>query len=399
MDIALYTNYVVPHQLPLAKELVGIVGSEHYTYVYTSELSKERVRLGYPSVFSESWIRKGSVDNPEDRRLLEGRDVLMCDGRAVDLLEARGLKRKLSYYVSERWFKPLVVTMFGRIEVKLPGIIRLMSPRYFRMAWRFFKLFKNDQLYYLPQGVHAASDMARLCGLMNGDLRCIIRAPAIQFERRPGGRVSLCGSGDGRRFCIDRMFMWGYFVGSGDARRPRGIFEKRPCVRRVLWVGRLLKLKHVDVIVKAVQKCHGRCKNDQSLPRITLDIYGVGPEEKSLKNLAKGDENIRFHGSVPYEKVRELMREHDIYVFASDAADGWGAVVSEALEEGMAVLGSYEAGASATLLPDGNLFHALDCERLSYLLQHEICYTGIGDWTAKIAARNFVELVGENNGK
>ena len=51
------------------------------------------------------------------------------------------------------------------------------------------------------------------------------------------------------------------------------------------------------------------------------------------------------------EKVRELMREHDLFVFPSNGLEGWGAVVSEALEEGMNVIGTFESGAPATLLP------------------------------------------------
>lgn len=63
------------------------------------------------------------------------------------------------------------------------------------------------------------------------------------------------------------------------------------------------------------------------------------------------------------------MREHDIYVLASNAQEGWGAAVNEALEEGMVVVGTYEAGASAALLPRENLYHAGDWKALARLLQ------------------------------
>lgn len=91
---------------------------------------------------------------------------------------------------------------------------------------------------------------------------------------------------------------------------------------------------------------------------ILLDLYGHGPEEAKLRRLAEGAENIRFHDFVPVEQVRELMRNHDIHVLPSNAYEGWGAVVSEALEEGMCVLASIESGAGATLLPPENLFPA-----------------------------------------
>ena len=54
-------------------------------------------------------------------------------------------------------------------------------------------------------------------------------------------------------------------------------------------------------------------------------------------------------------------------------ARGWGAVLNEALEEGMEVVGTFEAGASATILPRENLFHAGDWRGLRRLLlsKHE----------------------------
>ena len=63
------------------------------------------------------------------------------------------------------------------------------------------------------------------------------------------------------------------------------------------------------------------------------------------------EDMVMFMPAQPMEKVRELMREHDLFVLASNAYEGWGAVVSEALEEGMRVLGTFEAGASAAILP------------------------------------------------
>ena len=86
-------------------------------------------------------------------------------------------------------------------------------------------------------------------------------------------------------------------------------------------------------------------------------------------------------------EVRELMHTHDVYVLASDGHEGWGAVASEALEEGMSMIGTYEAGSSATILPECNLFHAGDWRSLVGILTHHIPYCTIGYWTAKKAAQ------------
>ena len=155
---------------------------------------------------------------------------------------------------------------------------------------------------------------------------------------------------------------------------------------KVLWVGRLLNWKRVDTIIKAV----GDCSKSE---KITLDVYGVGPEEAKLKKLAaKYGDVIKFYPPVPINEVRKLMREHDVYVLSSNGYEGWGAVVSEALEEGMAVIGTYEAGSSATILSESNLFHAGDWRRLKMLFEGNVEKVGIGSWTAKSAA---IALIGE----
>lgn len=164
-------------------------------------------------------------------------------------------------------------------------------------------------------------------------------------------------------------------------------------VLRVLWVGRLLDWKRVDAIIKAVgELSKGR--------RIALDIYGIGPEEKRLKLLAaQYGEAISFYPPVPIGIIRNLMRMHDVYVLSSNAYEGWGAVVSEALEEGMAVIGTYEAGSSATILPESSLFHAGDWQGLKNLLAGDLRQTGIGAWSVKTAAKRLLAFCDDIKGR
>ncbi len=401
MKFAFFTNIISPHQMPLARALVKLLGSGEYRYVYNESEDKERSKLGWGNE-GEGWCLQGD----ENTATISEADVLMSGVRAPNLFEKRAKEGKVTLYCSERWFKPPI------------GFLRVFVPSYFNMARRIVKLLnESESFYYLPMGVHAARDMARLCGLMNGDLRCLFRAPKLDFERKPGGKVF----SDGVRECVGKMRMWGYFVEEGRGKREegRGVMSDSSEFRvgslelgdgsvisgqelvdsekvsdsselgvkecgnegvKVLWVGRLLKLKRVDTIIKAV----GECAKSK---KITLDIYGLGPEDAKLKKLAaKYGDVIKFYPPVPINEVRKLMREHDVYVFSSNGYEGWGAVVSEALEEGMAVIGTHEAGSSATILPESNLFYAGDWRRLKELLEGDVERVGIGKWTAKSAA-------------
>jgi hypothetical protein len=80
------------------------------------------------------------------------------------------------------------------------------------------------------------------------------------------------------------------------------------------------------------------------------------------------------------------MHTHDLYILPSDGGEGWGAVLNEALEEGMAVLASLESGSGATILPPEQLFHAGDAKELRENLSSPIPRPGIGEWSVSKAA-------------
>ena len=160
---------------------------------------------------------------------------------------------------------------------------------------------------------------------------------------------------------------------------------------RLLWCGRLLDWKCVGDVVRAVVE-HVGLKSKG----ISLTIAGDGPERVRLVKIAQGFP-ITFMPSQPMGKIRELMRTHDTLVLASNACEGWGAVVNEALEEGMNVIGTYEAGASAAILPRERLYHAGDVNALALLLEkeynNELPQCSIGEWTAKNAAKRLMEMI------
>lgn len=392
MRIALLTNIVSPHQLPLARALVECVGADNYRYVYTEATHTERTKMGWGASSDETWCVHGTAGEP----FLMEADIVLSGYRTLELFAQRTAKGKTTFYASERWFKPPL------------GFLRVFVPSYFKMVRRFLRALKAPTMWLLPMGIHAARDFARLMGLFSGDLRCLFRAPTVAFESRPGGAVvslkqavtegvlnaeaiafakrhgfvQIPQEHWGKVMPTDRyakMRLWGYFVAPRHGRPT----ERSKGPLRILWVGRMLKLKRVDTLIEAVK----------GLPNVTLDVYGHGPEEENLKHLAAGCEAIQFHDFVPVEQVRDLMHAHDVYVFGSEGHDGWGAVVSEALEEGMIVIGTAQAGASATMLSQERLYPAGDVVALRHILETVRPEVGrIGPWTAEHAADALLAL-------
>lgn len=347
MTVAFYMNCVSTHQLPLAKEVTALVGRENFGYVYEGESDQAYQRVA--DVGDVEVKVKG-----EGEQRIEESDLVLSGLRDFELFELRAAKGLKTFYTSERWFKPPL------------GRFRMFVPSYRRMVKRFV-------------------------AWANGD---------------PGARVLAIGPWAKRDFLRmgvlpEKIVDWGYFVapsgkgrvvevesGSGTAEEKisKSTVQLHTSTRplKVLWAGRDLALKRVKDIERAVEMANRRLGGGRRgsatgtraspLPVTFTKLTGVTPEE-----------------------VRAAMREHDVFVFASNGYEGWGAVVSEALEEGMNVIGTLECGSCPMLLPEERLYHCGDVRALAKLLvkeyNNELPSCSIGDWTAAQAAEKLVKLV------
>ncbi len=376
MKIVFHTLCVSPHQLPLAREIVGDIGEENYRYIYDEPLSQDRRSLGWNDA-NEKWMTCFADAPDASRRLMLEADVLISGSRDLDIFEERAARNKLTIYTSERWFKPIpILRLGGMMGWHVPGWARLLSPRYLSMSLRMRRLLRDSRdFYYFPIGVWAARDMASIVGKN----RTALRLPA-------GASSCPCESVDKN----GKFRLWGYFVEPSSMEEPP--HDDLSSVLRVVWLGRMLAWKRVDTIIRAVKRVQG----------VSLDVYGEGPWRWVLGRTAGQHPSIHFHGAVPIKSVRRLMHEHDVYVLSSNGEEGWGATVNEALEEKVCTLGTYEAGASVTMLNENALFHSGDVNGLVALLrrcveekkQHGKVTAGLASmWSAKSAASALLDFL------
>lgn len=115
----------------------------------------------------------------------------------------------------------------------------------------------------------------------------------------------------------------------------------------LLYVGRLLKLKNINVIVEAISKLKN--KND-----FVLFIVGDGPERDNLIKLCKSlNVDVVFTGNIANSSdVYEYYFLADLFIFPT-SGEAWGLVINEALAAGLPVLCSKAAGSSFDLVKDG----------------------------------------------
>jgi glycosyltransferase involved in cell wall biosynthesis len=107
----------------------------------------------------------------------------------------------------------------------------------------------------------------------------------------------------------------------------------------LLAVGSLIPLKNYSLYINLVEKVK------QKYPDIKCKLAGAGPEELSLRQLAKEngvEKNIEFKGTLSRTEIFKLMQRSKIFIHPSKF-EGSGYVFAEALANGLSIV-SFNVG-------------------------------------------------------
>lgn len=126
-------------------------------------------------------------------------------------------------------------------------------------------------------------------------------------------------------------------------------FNKSMDKQIVLFVGRLIKIKGVDVLIKAFSKLKTE-KND-----LMLFIVGEGDEKKNLIELANKlkIKDIKFKGWIENKDLPYYYANSDLFVLPSRDTDASGLVLFEAMHYGNPVIATDAVGSAYDLINDG----------------------------------------------
>ena len=148
----------------------------------------------------------------------------------------------------------------------------------------------------------------------------------------------------------------------------------KPAVRkpdgkcRLIFVGRLIKFKGVQVVLEALSKIQNDCEWEYI-------IVGEGSYRKELEDLThkyRLDDKVTFMGA--RRDVPELLSEADIFLHVSIGEEGFGISIVEAMACGKICVGS-RIGAIPEIIEDnenGFLMTPGDVGELATLLEHII---------------------------
>lgn len=122
--------------------------------------------------------------------------------------------------------------------------------------------------------------------------------------------------------------------------------------RTVLWVGRLVPEKGVDILLEAWRhRAHPPDLDGDVNRELELVIVGDGPQRGALERAAPP--RVRLIGAQPPERVRDLLLAARALVFPSRWYEGQPMAVLEAFAAGVPVLAADLGGLAETVAPVG----------------------------------------------
>lgn len=309
MTIAFFTNFINHHQVHVADELYKLTGYKYY-FVATMDVPEVFLKSGYPDLRDKPYLIKAYESKEQWNYALElarSVDVMMNCGAPLEFEKERLKLNKLTFEVHERWLKR--------------GILNLLSPRLIKAQYYYHTRWYNKQFYHLNSSAFCTNDFDFLHSFKN------------------------------------RCFKWGYFTEVPDFNIEK---KSTHLTTRILWVARMLPLKHPSMVVKLAKSLMAKGYDFE------INMIGIGIEfnhvEQLIKQLGVGN-NVHLLGNKPNKEVLGLMREHDIFLFTSDKQEGWGAVLNEAMSNGCVPVASHVIGSVPFLIENkknGMIFKSED---------------------------------------
>lgn len=352
MKIAFYTNFLTHHQLPFCQEMYKIYGND-FVFVSTEKINEERISLGYEDMDSKyPFVLKAYESDAKLKEALDlalNSDVAMFGSTTSDIYAKERLKKdKLSFRYYARMFYKGPFSIFDFKNLK-------------KLRDRHFKYKKNKNLYLLCSSSFAPNDFNKF-GMY-----------------------------------IDKCYKWGYFPEFKEYDID-GLLSKKED-NYILWVGRFIKQKHPEYVVKLAKKLK------EENYRFKIKMIGNGVLFEKIKAQIKKNnlqDVIELVGAVESSKVRDYMERAQIFICTSNKEERWAVVINEAMNSGCAVNAYKYIGAVPFLIDNKNGLEYLNFNdfynKTKYLLDNkEECsklgkkaYEAISKlWTAKVAANNF----------
>lgn len=358
MKLVFLSNFFNHVQVSISDAFYELCDHQYY-FIETTEVPEERRKGGFDILERPYVIRtwKGPEEERKAHQVSLDADVLICGSELLSLpyKKERLSQNKLTFEYSERWFKRGFINLFSKTN--------LIDHLYYHTRFRKAPFYKLCSSAYTPNDEYAM------------------------------------------RSFIGKCYKYGYFPKVKELDIDRVLEAKDSSTVKIFWCARFLGWKHPEMVVDLARRL------SETRLDVEINMVGIGGLwEKVRKSIAEYhlEDILHLVGSVPNEKVLDLMQAHHIFLLTSDRQEGWGVVVNEAMANGCCVVSSDAVGSVPYLIEDGvngRLFRSEDGDSLYRAIYDLVvdrqlreqytrqAYKTISeDWSPKRAAANFLEL-------
>lgn len=360
MKIVIISNALTPHQLPLCDALAERV--DEFKFIEAEDIDKSALPLGWRELRERDYVVSYDYlmsHRAEIEELLLEADAVIMGGDRTELVKNRLDKGLLTFEYSER--------IYRRFK------------DYLKLPYHYFKFRKRYKCY------------------LNLHLLCASAFTYSDFKKIG---------------CFaNRAYKWGYFINvpALDVEATRLLKLPKHKIR-ILWVARLLELKHPEAAINVAKKLR------QQDVDFEMSIYGEGPLYDIILSCIRAErleDYVTLNKPISNAELMHVMRQHDIFLFTSDKNEGWGVVANESMANACALIGSSAIGSTPYLIENdwnGKIYRDGDMAQLEAcvldLINHpekrvEIsinAYKTMHDvWSPQSAADNLIKLVGDLN--
>ncbi len=361
MKVTFFSNFLTHHQVPFCLEMQKRLGDD-FKFVSTQKIFQWRLDMGFQDLDKQYDFVVRAYENEEmekkAKELALDSDIVMIGSIPDDYIEERLKQDKITFRYRYRIFlftDGFWKTVFNKEKLKL-------------LYQRHIKYRKNKNLYMLSANAYGANDFNRFGMYKN------------------------------------KIFKWGYFLENQECDIEKLIDKKETNEKiEIVWVARFIKWKHPEVALKLAKKLKKQGYNFE------LKMLGTGVLEEKIKNIIQKEhleDVVEVIGQVPSTEVRKYMEKANIFIATSDSAEGWGAVVNEAMSAGCAVIANRRMGSAPYLIKQNksgimyNTYKELE-EQVKRVIKDKALRKTLGmnayevvdkEWTSENAVNNLLKL-------
>lgn len=353
MNIIFVSNFLNHHQLKFCENIID--KGHNFYFVATEDIKNVGYQTTTERDYVIHWFK--AEEKQQAEKLIVDADVVIFGACPNNLIKIRMDVNKLSFFYAERFFKK--------------GLWRRFIPQTRKGVKNRIIQYKDKNIHILCASAYLPLDM-KLLG-----------------------------------FPENKFYKWGYFPEFKKYDNIDEIISGKE-KNSILWVARLIKLKHPETIITVAKKLKNQGYQFQ------LNVVGDGPlkaelEEEITKNNL--DKEVHMIGSVSQDVVREYMKKSEIFFFTSNRKEGWGAVLNESMNGACAVVSNSIIGSTPFLINNdvNGLIYRNDSvddlyEKIKYLLDNpekrkqiqKNAYISIDEeWNVKTATTRLMNIIND----